>query len=335
MRVPDYEHGTGRHCGSTSLRNLSRFHGWGFDEPTCFGLASGLGFTYFDLPTPPHRAFFGRPPFLERAFLETLGIGYDRRAGEDWETAWAGIKAHLDAGRPVLVFADIYHLDYFGTDTHFSPHALLAVGYEETSEDVFVHLSDSEFPEEQRVPVDSLRRALSVSSEESYPTENRYLAVTDPEVRVPVGEAVRTATESTARYMLDPQSGAYDPGGFGVHGLTGVRAFAADLPTWTELPDPRWTTRFAYQNVERRGTGGGAFRGLQRDFFRSVDHPYGEAVTEEMAAIADDWTAVGATLRDASEADDAGLERGLRAASASVEACADREAALYRSLLDV
>ncbi|MFC7156594.1 DUF4872 domain-containing protein [Halomarina halobia] len=359
MPIPDYEHATGRHCGSTSLRNLSTYYGWGFDEPTCFGLASGLGFTYFELPNSPHRAFFGRPPYLERAFFENLGIGYGERSGEDWATAWDEIRAHVDAGDPVLVFADIYHLDYFGTDTHFSPHALLVVGYEreferegekEGAEDEgdgsegggggdgtggeYVVLSDSEFPEPQRVPVESLRAAMTVPPEEGYPTRNRYLVVTDPEIRVPVERAVATATEATARYMLDPRDAVHEVGEFGVHGLDGVRALAADLPGWTALPDPAWTTRFAYQNVERRGTGGGAFRGLQRDFLRTVEHPYGERVTEEMAAITDAWTDAGQTLKEASEADGAELSRGLAAASEAVAELADREEALYRSILD-
>ncbi|WP_254545578.1 BtrH N-terminal domain-containing protein [Halomarina pelagica] len=369
MHIPDYEHAPGRHCGSTSLRNLATYYGWGFDEPTCFGLASGLGFTYFELPNPPHRAFFGRPPYLERAFFENLGIGYEERSGEDWATAWGEIRARVDAGDPALVFADIYHLDYFGTDTHFSPHALLVVGYgreyerereEEGAEDEgdgsegdggghgseegdggshgsgteYVVLSDSEFPEPQRVPVESLRAAMTVPPDLSYPTRNRYLVVTDPEIRVPVEEAVATATEATARYMLDPRDAVHDVGAFGVHGLDGVRALAADLPGWTALPDPAWTTRFAYQNVERRGTGGGAFRGLQRDFLRTVGHPYGEHVTEETAAIADAWTDAALTLREASEADEAELSRGLAAAGEAIEALADREEALYRSILD-
>jgi hypothetical protein len=107
------------------------------------------------------------------------------------------------------------------------------------------------------------------------------------------------------------------------------------MASWMELPDPAWTARFAYQNVERRGTGGGAFRGLQRDFFRTVDHPFGDDVTEETAAIADDWSAVGETLKAASEADDdRELREGLDEAAAAIRRLADREARLYQSILD-
>lgn len=118
-------------------------------------------------------------------------------------------------------------------------------------------------------------------------------------------------------------------------GLPAIRALAAELPAWTGLPDPSWTTRFAYQNVERRGTGGGAFRGLQQEFFECVDHPFGNDVTERMAAIADDWTAVGTILKEASETDDDGLRDGLEEAATEIEAIADRERALYETILSI
>ncbi len=328
MRIPDYEHGTGRHCGSTSLRNLAEYYGWGFDEPTCFGLASGLGFTFFELPDPPHKAFIGRPLYLERAFFETLQIGYDEREGQSWEEAWTDIRARLDDGHPVMVFADIYHLDYFGTDTHFSPHSLLAVGYDDEG----VYLSDSEFDELQHLPTDRLRAAMT--SNAIVPLQCRHLAVTDPELGTPVEEAVVEATTAVAEYMFAPGDARFDPGTVGVHGLAGIQRLVSSMAEWPSLPDPQWTARFAYQNVERRGTGGGAFRGLQRDFFRSVDHPFGESVTEEMAAIADDWSAVGATLKDASEAEGSDLREKIDEAAGDVRSLADREAALYQDVLN-
>lgn len=233
----------------------------------------------------------------------------------------------------MLLFLDIYDLDYFGTDTHFAPHTVLAVGYEEGEDGGHVLLSDSEFPTLQSLSLDSLRSAWRCDP--VLPMRNRYLVVTDPEpADFEFEAAVREATRSTARYMLDPDARS-DEVGPGRHGLPAIRALAAELPTWSSLPDPSWTTRFAYQNVERRGTGGGAFRGLQRDFFERVDHPFGDDVTERMAAIADDWTGVGTILKAASEADDDGLRDGLKEAATEIEAIADREEALYEELRSI
>ena len=93
MLIAGFEHAPGAHCGSTSLRNLSDYHGWGFDEPTCFGLASGLGFHYRELAESPHRMFVGRPLWLERAFFENLGIETTDREGEDPATVLPGTQS--------------------------------------------------------------------------------------------------------------------------------------------------------------------------------------------------------------------------------------------------
>jgi len=329
MRLADYDHATGRHCGSASLRNLANYYGWGLSEPECFGLASGLGFTFFELPDPPHKAFVGRPIYLERAFFRTLEVEHVEREGQDWTEAWQDIAGHLDAGRPVVLFADLYYLDYYDTDTHFSPHSLLAVGYDDDG----VHLADSEFETVQRLPFDRLREAMTSSA--VVPLRTRYLAVTEPTIGADLERAAVDATEAMAEYMFAPGDARYDPGAVGVHGLAGIQRLVSSMAEWPALPEPQWTARFASQNVERRGTGGGAFRGLQRDFFRAVDHPWEEAeVTEEMAGIADDWSTVGATLKAASESDGAAFRERLDEAAASIRALADREAALYRTILD-
>ena len=344
MRLDGFEHAPGAHCGSTSLRNLAAYHGWGFDEPTCFGLASGLGFHYRELDESPHRMFVGRPLWLERAFFENLGIETTDREGKDWATAWAVVRERLDGGDPVMAFVDLYHLDYYDTSTHFAPHSLLLVGYDEDADATeaphadpdagtgVVYTSDSEFETVQALPLSSLRAAWS--SDAVVPLSNRYLiAEGDPPVGVAV--AAERAIRATASYMLDPETARYPLLSGATHGVPGIRALAADLPAWTDLPDPGWTARFAYQNVERRGTGGGAFRELYAPFLDAVGAAVGlEGFADRMHRIADGWTAVGATLREASRADStADLAPSLDAASESVADLADREAALYEDAL--
>lgn len=340
-RVDGYSHGTGHHCGSTSLRNLATHHDWSLDEPTCFGLASGLGFTYFELRESPHRGFFGRPVWIEDAFFDHLGIGYDlRRPGvaddsdaDDgrWDDVVARLRTHAEAGDPVMVFTDIYHLSYFDTDTHFAPHTILVVGVDGDR----AVLSDSEFDAIQRIPLAELRAAMK--SNAVFDLGYRHLVVTDPAPTVDLATAARTAIRWTADYMLDP--GATDrPLGRGTHGLDGIRAFADALPTWTDLPDPQWTVRFAYQNVERRGTGGGTFRRLYARFLERLADDLPELdpeLADRTMAVADDWTAIGKTLKTASELDgpdDPEFATLLTDASSATHDVADREERLFRDL---
>ncbi|WP_290812296.1 BtrH N-terminal domain-containing protein [Halovivax sp.] len=325
-----YEHGTGEHCGSTSLRNLATHHAWDFDEPTCFGLASGLGFTYFELPESPHRGFFGRPLWIEDAYFAHLGIGYNLHRGESWETVVDRLRARTAAGDPVLVYTDIFHLDYFDTDTHFAPHTLLLIGIDDET----AVLSDSEFDDPQRLPLDRLR----ASTESSYVFDlaNRHLVVTDTEPTVGFADAAREAIADTASYMLDPET-RDRPLGPGEHGLDGIRQFAADLPAWTAYDDPQWSVRFAYQNVERRGTGGGTFRRLYARFLDRATEELPELdpeLAERTHGIADDWTAIGETLKDASEVDEvSAMDPQLAEAQAAIRDVADRERELYEGLL--
>jgi hypothetical protein len=344
MHLTGFEHAPGAHCGSTSLRNLSDYHGWGFDEPTCFGLASGLGFHYRELDESPHRMFVGRPLWLERAFFANLGIPTTDREGEGFETAWAAVRERLDDGDPVMAFVDLYHLDYYDTSTHFAPHSLLLVGYDEEADAAeapnadadagtgVVYASDSEFGSVQAVPRSSFRAAWA--SDAVVPLSNRYL-VPEGDPTAGTVEATERAIRETATYMLDPDTSPYPLAPDATHGVAGIRALAADLPSWTDLPDPGWTARFAYQNVERRGTGGGAFRGLYAPFLDAVEREVGlEGFGQRMHDVAEGWTAVGGTLREASEIDSAGgFATHLRSASDAVHELADREATLYEEAL--
>lgn len=331
MPSVDLAHESGNHCGSTSLRDLSRFYGWGFDEPTCFGLGSGLGFSYIRQPDPPERLFFGRTNWLEWAFFEHLGIDHTVHEGASFPDAWDAITDRIDGGDPVMIFTDLYYLDYYDSSTHFSPHSLLVVGYD----DDHAHLADSEFDTIQELPLDRLEAAMT--TDYVVPLECRYLTVDGAEIGANVTEAAAAAMHETATFMLDPAAASRSTRDFGAQGIPAMRQFARDLPTWDALEDPSWAARFAYENVERRGTGGGAFRRMYADFLEGVADrvPIPDDAAERMAAIADDWTAAGDSLRQASEAaDEATLRARLETAGEQVETLAHREATRYRDLRD-
>lgn len=357
MAVSGFEHETGAHCGSASLRDLADYYGWGLDEAACFGVGAGLGFTFVRSDESPRRAFVGRSPWLESAALDHLGVGYVERSGESWAEAWPAVRAHLDAGRPVVAFVDLYYLDYYDTSTHFGPHTVVAVD----ADDEGIVLADSEFAGTRRLALDRFREAWASDHGFWGPLRNRWLVVEDPEPTRSVEAAFRAGVERAAAGMLDPDrtldpgrtadpdrtDGERDPGGDGrtpddgrpsaghrTAGVPGIRAFADDLPGWADLPDASWCARFAYQNVEKRGTGGGAFRGLYAPFVEAAVErlDLDPALAGRARDLADEWTALGGTLRAASEADDpaALFER----AGDEAAALADREAAFHRALLD-
>jgi hypothetical protein len=330
MIVDGFEHRPGEHCGSTSLRNLATFYGWNLDEPVCFGLASGLGFTYLELPMNPWRAFFGRPMWLEEAFFENLEIPHTHTKGDDWGTAWDAVTSRLESGDPVMLFVDLYYLDYYETDTHFAPHSLLLVGYDEA--DDIAYVADNEFDEIQRLPVSSLREAWS--SKDMLPLEHRYLVVDEPIVGTSVETAAERAIQETAEFMLNTGNFDREPMPYGTHGIEGVRAMADDIENWSSLDDTAWVLQFAYQNIERRGTGGGLFRNLYASFLDAQARSTGlEGAAVQMETIADEWTEIGEIFQEASELDNPDERQSvLDHLGECVRRQASREAEFYRDV---
>jgi hypothetical protein len=321
MSIADYPHRPGAHCGSASLRNLAAHYGWGFDEPLSFGLGAGIGFGYYE-NGPASRTIMGRSSWLESNFFDTLAIPFVEGDGSDWKTAWEVVNARAVGGTPVVLFADLYYLDYYGTDTHFGPHTLVCLGTEEGK----VLLSDSEFETIQRLPIDRLRQAWGSEHGFVGPLSNRWLAVDGehPSPNASIESAARAAIARAVKGMLTDG----EPGAWGTQGVAGIRRFARELPGWTELDDASWSARFAYQNVERRGTGGGAFRRLYADFLAHLDFLDG-SFADRTRAIADDWSALAGTLRAASETP---TMEFFERASEQAAAIADREEKLFADL---
>ena len=319
-----FDHERGAHCGSTSLHDVSSFRRWNLPEPVCFGIGSGLGFSFIERDDSPRKQFVGRTPWLETAFYDHLGVTTAERRGQAFEDAWDDVTDQLDAGRPVLLFLDIYYLEYFDSDVHFSPHVVVGVDYDEDT----VVIADSVFDDYQRPSLDQLRDAWNSDHGFYGPLDNQWLVALEDPSRT-VAEAARNG-----RAMLEPDSLSW--GGDSTNGLDGMRAFGRSLPSWLDLPDATWCTRFAYQNVEKRGTGGGAFRGLFAPFLDAMVDEL-DAVNEEHAAeahaIAEDWSTVGQTLKRAGLADDE-IERqdAYETAGEQVLSVADREEQLYETL---
>ncbi|MFQ3318561.1 MAG: hypothetical protein ACI80F_000616, partial [Natronomonas sp.] len=281
----EYHHRPGDHCGSASLRNLAGYYEWGFDEPACFGLGAGIGFSY-DTSGPASRMIMGRNAHLEAVFFDNLGIQSVHEDGQSRNAAWNALTNRLRSG-PVLCFVDLYYLPYFGSDTHFGPHTVVVTDADGDA----VTVSDSEFSEPQLVSHDAFDAAWS-SEYGLGPLDRRWLAVNDPQPTGTAADATREAVELAAETML------HGGKGFGGGGVGAIRSFANDLPAWNTFDDVQWTARFAYQNIERRGTGGGAFRRLYADFLDTLGTDAGldPRFGERMHRIADDWTTLGDIL---------------------------------------
>ena len=75
-------------------------------------------------------------------------------------------------------------------------------------------------------------------------------------------EVVEDAVLTQSRLIMD------DSDDF--QGIASLDKWEKELDQWKAFPDWQWTTRFTYQVIEKRGTGGGGFRLMYADFLREA-----------------------------------------------------------------
>lgn len=305
--VPGYTHIPGNHCGSTALRNLLGFHGAEISEEMAFGLGAGACFYYVSIEgTSPSRWFNGRTARLEESFAALTGTALELHTFEPGDGAsWEAARAEVDTGRPVLLLTDIYYLDHYGSSAHFPGHAVVLAGYDAE----VAHLSDTGFERLQATRLDHLERARH-AEHPAYPLAGHMFTVAGEVSAERLREAAPAAIERAARAMTEPEYPGFS-------GLDAVRRLAAEAGSWPEAAeDWQWCARFGYQVIERRGTGGGAFRLMYSRFLEEAGRP--EAPLAAAAGAA--WTELAASLHAASEREgpEPSLWREVDAAAAGV-----------------
>ncbi|MET0306443.1 MAG: BtrH N-terminal domain-containing protein [Solirubrobacterales bacterium] len=289
--VPGYAHTPGHHCGSTALRNLLGFHGIEISEEMAFGLGAGACFYYVTIEdASPTRWFNGRTARLEESFDELTGAALELHTFERGDDgAWDAARAEVDAGRPVLLLTDLYYLDHYGNSAHFPGHAVVLAGYDEE----VAHLSDTGFEQLQTTKLENLDKARH-SEHPAYPLSGHMFTVTGEVSPQRLEEAIPAAIERAARAMVEPEFSGFS-------GLDAVRRLAAEAGSWPEVAeDWQWCARFGYQVIERRGTGGGAFRLMYARFLEEA----GRSEAPLAAAAAAAWTDLASAFHAASERDE-------------------------------
>jgi hypothetical protein len=315
--VPAYRHAPGNHCGSTALRNLIAFHGVELSEEMAFGLGAGACFYYLVIPdSSPSRWFNGRVARLEENFRELTGAALRMRTFEDSGPAWESAKAEIDGGRPALLLTDLYYLDHYGRSAHFPGHAVVLAGYDGEN----AYLSDTGFEQLQTTRLENLAQARH-GEHPAYPLQGHLFTVDGDLDRESLLATVPAAVERAAREMLEPSWGEFS-------GLPAVERLAAESGSWPEVVDDwKWCARFAYQVIERRGTGGGNFRLMYSRFLEEAG--YEQAALA--ATAAERWTALAEAFFAASDSEQPDPAQWSRIGR-EAEACAEAEERLWSAL---
>jgi hypothetical protein len=299
--LPGFQHKPGVHCGSTALADALRVRGLDLSEPMAFGLGAGLGFYYLVSPAlSPTHVIQGRQWPLERTACEVLGAPLAERTEEDPARAWEEARHALARGLAPILSTDLRFLPYYRTRTAFNGHRVVLAGHDPGR--AVALLADTDREELQEVPLDALERARASDGQPIGYTGRLWMEVDAPAQPRPMREAVRDALRRQAHHMLLETQG--------VAGVSALERFAEELSDWPRRAageaDRAWCLRFAYQSIEKRGTGGGNFRALYARFLaEAAAHlPSVERLGLEgrMRGLASRWTELALAMKDLSDA---------------------------------
>ncbi|MGW5971447.1 BtrH N-terminal domain-containing protein [Streptomyces sp. NPDC055186] len=289
-----------RHCETTALGVLLRHEGIDLSEPMLFGLGSGLSFVYWDSKAMGFPFLGGRvKPFeLTRNLAAALGLELLVEETTSPRKAWRNVAAPLDAGRPVGLQLDSYHLDYFSTKVHFGGHVVAMYGYDEQNAylvdtdqqggAVSTGLDGLARARAARGPMTARHRSFTLTAPGGGPTSPR--------------DRIIPAIKSCADAFLNPPIANL--------GHRGIEKTAQQVPKWLQRSDdPRDDLPRTAVLMERAGTGGALFRNLYRDFLAEcaqlIDSSHlrtGHTLYAEAATL---WTQVAALVAAAGESGDA------------------------------
>jgi hypothetical protein len=288
-----------QHCETTALGVLLRHEGLDLSEPLLFGLGSGLSFVYWDSKGMPFPFLGGRvKPFeLTRNLAGRLGLTLAVAETTSPRKAWQNVATPLDAGRPVGLQLDSFHLDYFRSKVHFGGHVVAMYGYDEHH----AYLVDTD---QQGGTVRTSREGLARARAERGPmtARNRSFTLTLP-ARPPAWQdqlipAIRDCAEA---FLSAPIANL---------GHRGIAKAGKQVPGWLRRAgEPGQDLPQAALLMERGGTGGALFRALYRDFLdecaRLIDDDglrTGHRLYAEAAVL---WTEVSTLIAKAGESGDA------------------------------
>lgn len=306
VAVPFSRYG-GANCETASLHKMLAFHDVDVTEPLLFGVAGGINFMHMPA-APGGRTFTGgrNGPFPEFTRRMAAGVGLELGIDVtgDPTAAWQGLHGELAAGRPAVVYGDLFHLPYFQATRHFGGHAFVVHGYDAPAGTVTVSDRCS------RPRTVTLKELAAARGSEHHPFPPRHARLTADwaAARTPTADDVRAGIRSSCRAMLHPPVPT-----FGLRGLTAYAAGLDHLVRRAEAEQVVDELCGAFVDFELAGTGGCAFRVLFHAFLTEAGpltgdprlhraEPLSEACVEAWTAFLDllvpSWTPEFSELRD-------------------------------------
>ncbi len=298
MILDDIKTAGGEHCETSTLGVLLGHAGIELSEPMLFGLGEGLGFVYWDGKNLPFPFLGGRgkPLTITRRLTDRLGLTLRVEETTSARTAWRNVTEQIDAGVPVGLQLDSFHLEYFSSKVHFGGHVAALYGYD--GEQAFL-VDTAQQGGEVSTSLGSLARARGEKGPMTAKNLSFTITADAPPTALP--DAIRAAVRANAAEFLNPPIANL--------GHRGIGKAAVQVRKWLDRSsDPARDLPQAAVLMERAGTGGALFRRIYRDFLEEcttlVDDAGLRTAYEKYREIAPLWTEVARLFTRAGETGD-------------------------------
>jgi hypothetical protein len=287
----------GQHCETTATGTLLNHIGLELSEPILFGLGEGLSYIFWNMKTLDFPFIGGRvkPDILTQNIARNLGLDLEVKQTASQPKAWTNVVEKLDAGIPVGLKLDCFHLEYFSKPFHFAGHYAAMVGYD----DQYAYLVDTaQQGSEFKTSLASLAKARS----EKGPMSSRNLSYTimRGEAERDLREAVVAAAKANAEFYLKPPISNVS--------YRGIAKTSKEVVKWFDRSEHIQRDFNLSVLMEKAGTGGSLFRNLYRDFlaegFEITGNPMLETGFEDFSRIAKDWSGVIELFQEIAETQD-------------------------------
>jgi hypothetical protein len=330
--LQDFPHQHAGHCESGTLSGLLRHRGLALSEPLVFGIGGGLFFLhlpFIKVGGIPLTAYRDMPRAIIKRCSKRLGINIIERRFGSADEGMRHLDALLERNIPVGMQTSVFWLPYFPPDMRFQFNGHNLIAYAKQGNDYC--LSDPVFEQVVTCPADDLRRARFAKGVFApkgliyYPGEVN----TQPDL----AGAVRVSIRSAANRMLKVPLPYF--------GINGIRHLSRSVLQWPRKHGDAAALVWVGSVIrmqEEIGTGGAGFRFMYAAFLMEAADVLGlpalKDVSNDLTQTGDLWREFalqGALLCK-------GRVRGAEAyakLSDLLAQCADREAAIYRRLLQI
>jgi hypothetical protein len=330
MNRIEYEHTMAAHCETGTISGLLRHAGLQLSEPMVLGITGGIFFAYLKIRSVPFPTFVVRsaPGSILKNMTKRVKVGFHVTKYRDPERAQAELDRLIEAGTPVAVQVDMFHMDYIPAymRIHFNGHFVTVIG---KAGDTYT-VSDCYHPRIAEVTGQALRKARFAKGDLAPKGTMFHVdsVPNAPELRKPVIQGLR----SSARNMV----GLPVP----FLGVKGIRLFAKKVLEWPALARDEVQLSHEIMNInvilEERGTGGAGFRFMFASFLREAAGVLGgderlDALSKDMMAIGDRWRELSIFAARMGKAHDFTDER-FRELQALILERANEEEAFFRKL---